>query len=361
MDPNLIDRIYECAFAPELWPCVLDELARLSEARGAVLLTAKGEVSRWTASPKLQDDMAAYAAGGWLSRGDRHARLLAARHMGFLTEYEVFTEDELEQDPSFREFLRPRALGRGATMLIPAPTGDNLLICVERDYARGPVERDVIDRLDSLRPHLARAALISARLQLELARAMSETLALLGLPALVFGDGGRVLAANDLAEGVSQIRWRARDQIALSDPAADAMLRQALDTLGGNGQATRSFAIRAKDRSAAMVAHLTPIRRSARDCFTRCAGVLILTPVTLPRAPPVELVQSLFDLTPAEARVARRIAVGETLDAIAAEASVSINTVRSQLRGVLMKTGCRRQSEIVALLGGVAPARIEGI
>ena len=52
----------------------------------------------------------------------------------------------------------------------------------------------------------------------------------------------------------------------------------------------------------------------ARDIFVRCTGVLVMTPVTLPQAPPVELVQSLFDLTPAEARVARNLAAGETVE-----------------------------------------------
>jgi hypothetical protein len=32
------------------------------------------------------------------------------------------------------------------------------------------------------------------------------------------------------------------------------------------------------------------VRLSARDVFLRCAGVLAMTPVTAPRAPPVELV-----------------------------------------------------------------------
>ena len=72
----------------------------------------------------------------------------------------------------------------------------------------------------------------------------------------------------------------------------------------------RSFAVRGADTNAAMVAHVIPIRRSARDIFVRCAGVLVMTPVTLPQAPPVELVQSLFDLTPAEARVARSLTGG---------------------------------------------------
>jgi hypothetical protein len=36
---------------------------------------------------------------------------------------------------------------------------------------------------------------------------------------------------------------------------------------------------------------------------------------------------------------------------------VSSNTVRSQVRRVLEKTVCRRQTEVVALLGGVALSR----
>ena len=39
MDENLISRIYECAFAPELWPLTLAEIADLAEARGSILLT----------------------------------------------------------------------------------------------------------------------------------------------------------------------------------------------------------------------------------------------------------------------------------------------------------------------------------
>jgi hypothetical protein len=40
MDSQLIDRIYECSFAPELWPGVLDELAQMAGARGGVFFAA---------------------------------------------------------------------------------------------------------------------------------------------------------------------------------------------------------------------------------------------------------------------------------------------------------------------------------
>ncbi len=86
--------------------------------------------------------------------------------------------------------------------------------------------------------------------------------------------------------------------------------------------------------------------------------MLVLTPVTLPQAPPVELVQSLFDLTPAEARVARGLASGKTVEDIATARGVSQNTIRAHVRGVLEKTGCNRQVDIVALLTAISATRL---
>jgi hypothetical protein len=75
------------------------------------------------------------------------------------------------------------------------------------------VERAVVEKLDELRPHLARSALMSARLQLERARIASETLAVIGLPALVLNEQGKVLAANHLIEALtSYIQWRPQER-----------------------------------------------------------------------------------------------------------------------------------------------------
>ena len=49
--------------------------------------------------------------------------------------------------------------------------------------------------------------------------------------------------------------------------------------------------------------------------------------MTLPHAAPIELVQSLFDLTPAEARVARRLGAGETVAEIAAASGLAAITL----------------------------------
>jgi DNA-binding CsgD family transcriptional regulator len=103
-----------------------------------------------------------------------------------------------------------------------------------------------------------------------------------------------------------------------------------------------------------MVLHLIPVKRSAHDIFGQSFALLLMTPISGERTPSLDLMRSLFDLTPAEARVAQGIAAGKTLEDLAAAGVVSINTVRNQLRRVLEKTGCTRQAELAALLSSVA-------
>ena len=66
----------------------------------------------------------------------------------------------------------------------------------------------------------------------------------------------------------------------------------------------------------------------------------------------------LFNLTPAEGRLAAGIATGQDLDAYAQKARVGKSTVRSHLKSIFHKTGTRRQQELVRLLSQVALARL---
>jgi DNA-binding CsgD family transcriptional regulator len=175
------------------------------------------------------------------------------------------------------------------------------------------------------------------------------------IPALVLSETGKVLSVNSLIEVMSgYIDWRAHDRVSLRDRSADYLLREAIAAAGSEGGfGVRSFPVRDTRANAMMVAHVVPIRLSARDIFIRCAAILTLTPVAAPAAPPIELIQCLFDLTPAEARVARDLGTGKTVDDIASERHLSVNTVRTHVRGVLEKTGCNRQAEIIAILTGI--------
>jgi len=359
VDQDLVERIYESAFVPELWPGVLDELGQIADAVGGTLFITKPEVSYWAASSGTRDRAESFVNEQWIGRGQIIARSFALRHAGFLTELDVVTLEELDQEPIYRDFWRPRGIGWVVGTAIPIPTGENVLITLPRRIERGPVERSIVHQLDELRPHLARGVLMSARLQLERAHVAGATLAALGIPALVLDAQGKVLATNRLIEALgATIHWLAQDRIALMDKAADRLLRDAIAAIDETGANVRSFPVRDTADEAMMVAHVIPVRLSARDIFVRCAAVLVLTPVARPQAPPVELVQSLFDLTPAEARVARGLASGKTVDDLATDGGIATSTIRTYVKHVLEKTGCNRQVEVVTLLNAISSMRL---
>jgi DNA-binding CsgD family transcriptional regulator len=92
------------------------------------------------------------------------------------------------------------------------------------------------------------------------------------------------------------------------------------------------------------------MRGRGRDIFSGAEQLLYLTPVIQQAGPPPEILQALFDLSPAEARVAAMIAEGHSVKTIAEQLSVQPNTIRVQLKAVFAKTGTGRQPELVSLL-----------
>lgn len=65
------------------------------------------------------------------------------------------------------------------------------------------------------------------------------------------------------------------------------------------------------------------------------------------------IVGELYDLTPAEAKIATRVAQGMSLEQIADDCKIALSTVRTQLYAVFAKTGVSRQAELVSLLSSL--------
>jgi DNA-binding CsgD family transcriptional regulator len=99
-----------------------------------------------------------------------------------------------------------------------------------------------------------------------------------------------------------------------------------------------------------MIVHVVPILRAAQDVFSSAACLLVVTELTFSAGPEATLLRGLFDLTPAEARVAQAVAEGMTPSEIASKQHISIGTVRTHLKSAFAKTGTTRQTELAILL-----------
>jgi DNA-binding CsgD family transcriptional regulator len=66
--------------------------------------------------------------------------------------------------------------------------------------------------------------------------------------------------------------------------------------------------------------------------------------------------QTLFSLTPAEAKVTSLLVQGRSMEQIAAWLAVSLETVRTHIRRVFSKTATTRQGELIALVLRTVPS-----
>jgi DNA-binding CsgD family transcriptional regulator len=348
---NLVDRIYEAAADADLWPQVMHDLGGAVDAAGGIILTRRSDAwLGWRYSSALAPGAEEFMRDG-ATRTQATARMLALNHAGFTDAQEVFTEEEYLADPLMAEWGALAGLHHAAATAIPVPTGDFVVVQVNRRIGQHRFSRDDLARLDAFRPHLARAGLLAARWRLQKLRAAAEALAMIGLPAAVLDSGGRVLAANALIETFrSHLSWLPKDRIALVDPAANELLRRAVAKIDAPAaNSVRSFPAKGAAGDPVVV-HLIPATGTARDLFEGGFSVLAMTPQAAPSAPDAALIQGLFDLTAAEARVAGGVAEGLTLDEIAARHGVTIGTVRSQIKSVFGKTGVARQAQLAGLL-----------
>jgi DNA-binding CsgD family transcriptional regulator len=354
----ITDLVYQAAVVGDLWPEALDRISQRLAARCTSVHALAAGALHWTACRTGRDFAGAWEEGRWVELGGRADALAALRHAGFASDAWSYDRAAKEAVPVYRDFLIPSGGGLAAATLVRSPHGDVYVVNVERPIDADDFTRAELAWLDSLRPHLMRAATLSARLGLEAAQSAVKALEVAGLPAAALNRKGDVRAANVAFERLtpSYVRSQA-GRLRLVDGGADARFGLLLEAVTAGVGVGGSVPVRAVEDGPAFVAHLSPLRRAAQDVFPESLALVVLAPVGVQDVLSSDLVEVLFDLSAAEAAVARALAQGRTPAEIAAARGVSLTTVRSQIRAILVKTGRARQSDLTALLAVPVRAR----
>jgi DNA-binding CsgD family transcriptional regulator len=355
-DAELVDLIYEGGANPERWVDALDALALRAGAVGGILFAVRETESRWVATEGIREIAHRFVNEGWTHRNPRASAALRLKHAGFVDDHDLLTEAEIESSALYTEFLRPCNAGWCVGTLVMPTNGDSIVLSLERAFDKGPVPADVKLALDPLRPHIARSVMLAGRLGMERAAGMTGALGLIGLPAAILTSSGRVVAANAELETGPYVSSLASERLALADPVANIQFRSALarGAHGLNGSVgCVSFPLSGSEGVSPTVAHLLPLVRSGRDIFSQGDAILILSELGRSGTPGPAVLEALFDLTPAEARIARGIAHGLTSEEIARDMRIQVATVRSHLKKIFVKTGVDRQVALSRLLCGL--------
>lgn len=348
---DFISDIYEAAGSPEQWPIVLRGIAGAIGAFGACFVHRTGQDTSWILSHGMEELGAAYLAEGWLTRDDRVPPVIAEHHPGFRVDADYWTEQQVREMPIYRDFLLPRNLHASAATLIQGSRDDVLHVAVEglSSYATA---RSALPFLNDIRPHLARAISLSAKLARAYAEGMVSGLDARGVGAAVVSSSGRIRAANEsFGTWLDGNITDAAGHVRFADPAANEQLRLALALETNSRSGGRSFPIRGAGSIAAI--HCLPLKGKSRDVFESDGFILMMARPGNRMVPTADLLRLLFDLTPAEARLARLLAQGRTVAEAARESAIQPNTVRAHLKAIYAKTGFSGQSELAVTLSAL--------
>jgi DNA-binding CsgD family transcriptional regulator len=367
---SLVDRIYEAAVYPDRWR---DFLVELSEAFGgaAGLLALQLPDSARPAHyylVHLREELHPILERHY-ARGTPWGQLHAAPcfRERFVRASEVlsrlFSDEGRKRSDFYAEWMEPEGLAPEGPVAHHFGEEDGLPVAAVALYRRVGGRRFTDDDLrlgDLLVPHLARAFRLYRRFggaQHE-RLAMAEVMNRLALGVMLVDRERRPIVSNRTAERLVALNdglLLSADGLRASNRRDDSVLQrllgQAIAGAHDSSHTNRVMAISRPSGKRAFPVLIAPLLEgepgdAAEDAV---ASVLFGDP-DAKRAISPDVLQTFYDLTPAEAELMGLLAEGVSLEEAAKRRGVTINTVRSQLKNVFAKTDTNRQGELIRLV-----------
>ena len=240
-------------------------------------------------------------------------------------------------------------------------------VTVHRTRQQGDYHSSHIHRFEALLPHLERAINLGFRLGSfsAMQRMSFELLDANPLGIIVLDESGGTLFANRAAQALAAVG----DGLTLSGAGLSLthrgdrdklqrLIGRAMALAQGNGTepAGTMRALRPSGKRPFSILVSPLYRGELTLTMARSAVCIVIADPEREPNLPGEILRANYGLTPAEFRLAAKIASGKSLQQAAEELGISYKTVRSQLAVIFRKTSTARQGELVKLLLSELPA-----
>jgi DNA-binding CsgD family transcriptional regulator len=366
---SLIERIYEAALDESLWPDVLRRLNAVTESQAATfwVLDSQNELKLPTfGSVDFDPDFVQEYLDLMAPHDPVNHYLAQHPDQRIVQDASILTESEKDRD-LFYDWQARNAETRHRVVgtISPMPFVQSG-VALHRVRNKGEFEPSQIAQFRLLFRHVGRALEVGFRLG-SFGNLQQVTLDLLDrnpLAIMLLDDKGRVILTNRAAGGLHAdldgvlisakglALARASDDRRLKRFIADALSpsRDARIRPGGAMLAPRPSG----KRSLSILVSPLAAGPSALAALRPAACVIIADP-DHSEEPPTQRLRALFGLTPAEARLVIRLAMGDELKSAASKLGIGYPSARALLAAIFHKTATTRQGELIRLLLTAVP------
>jgi DNA-binding CsgD family transcriptional regulator len=360
-DTDLLGAIYEGVMAPNGFQGFIETFCRVFNLKAVAMIIRHAETQEikglWLHGVS-KTTFGTYALE--YAKEDILAHHMMASPIAFFyaSNLDIPQSNDFFGSRFYREWAVPQGVAYAAGGIVLREGAWLTQIFMQRGPEHIPFAREELDQFNALIPHLQRAIQMRQRFaDIQLGQNfMAGSLNVLAMPTLLFDEYSRVVhtnrSANELLGADDIIRIESSHLF-----TKNASVTRSLNLELGNAiRASRDSSVELagvvllprRDRMPLMLM-ISPLRLTGEFFVQGAALLFIFDPETTPLLT-TDLVRKLFSLSEAEAELAVALCGGNTSDDIAKERGTSINTVKSQIKSIFLKTGTKRQSELVSLL-----------
>lgn len=362
---NLIGKIYDAAVMPELWPVFLEQLSEALGSQGTALYLvdfanrssicrSSDEVS-FIQSVRI-DPETAVSFERYYSKVNvwfENSRNLPEGEL--ITTDRLFPVRELVNTEWYNDWLKPQDYFHA--MIGHLLKQDTLAVRMSIFRSKQqPFSADETALFARLVPHLRRSCMIHKKIS-EVKRVQATDTDLLNrLPVglVLFDKCGQAVFVNHMAETLNRCSdgfyLNAAGRCLTDNANETRALRQLISNAAELGQGNAMSLHRSKSNRPLSAIVVSLKNQSLPFIGSMPTVALFICDPDMPLELDDSLLVQCYGLSPAEAKLATALLRGQTPNDYAQMQSVSSNTIKTQLKQVLAKTGTHRQAELIQLL-----------
>lgn len=361
---ELVSAIYDGAIDSAVWPTTLGLICKkLGFRKGTIDLNyVPGMTNLFNYHYGIDAEQAATMVSNYRAMPEVWGGLVATMTRPIDRPWvvsRIVSQEALRETAYYRNWVGPMGLVDGAAIVLARDHSLFGSIRLATDSSRGIIDDSLVDKLAQLLPHCQRAARISGLLDLSrnAARDFKVVIDSTSVPIILVSANGVVVHANIRGQAMlRQGEILTTRQGRLASPVAD--LQQTIgDTIrrltrdetdiAGSGI---GLSVRVEDNSTRTL-HLLPLGQG--EMRVKLAGeavaAIFVSGEPAGQTLTQDVLESMFQLTPAEIGVFERIFEGRTTREIAADLKIAPSTVRTHILHVFQKTSTNSRADLVRL------------
>lgn len=344
---QLLGTLYAAPLQPALWSMFMEQLSAYSGISKAVLIAH---------DIRNNDHQILAALGDALKDDVRDYETFYHQHD---EGEQLWPEDTFYKSIFYNDFLKAKGICGIAGL--PAISGPGIVDALS--IFRGPEENkfdaETFATLNMLSPHLMTALTMRRRLESLHSRVsgLEDALDSITVGLVLLDSRGKCVLANKSARVILD----ERNGLYLEKSALCTCNLLELERLRGliasaissllptSSQISRAMLV-SRNGARPLQVLVAPLHRETASTAKHAVAIVFINDPEEKTAAPADVLQALFGLTVAEARLACTLLEGSSLSDAAELHRVGQETVRTQLKSIFQKTGTRRQGELVRVL-----------